>query len=41
MGERFDTNKSGEIEKDEVLQAIDDYRIGVDGGVVTKDDVLN
>ena len=38
--ERFDTNKSGEIEKDEVLQAIDDYRIGVDGGVVTKDDVL-
>ncbi len=36
---RFDTNNSGEIEKDEVLQAISDYLFGVDGDV-TKDDVL-
>ena len=38
--ERFDDNNSGEIEKDEVLQAISDYLFGVEGDV-TKEDVLN
>ena len=38
--DRFDTDKSGAIDKDEVLGAISDYLFGVEGVVVTKDDVL-
>ena len=37
--ERFDTDNNGEIDKDEVLQAISDYLFG-DEGAVTKDEVL-
>ena len=37
--DRFDTDNSGAIDKDEVLGAINDYLFG-DAGDVTKDDVL-
>ena len=36
--ERYDTNKDGEIQKSEVITAINDYLFG-EGGIISKADV--
>ena len=37
---KYDADKSGGIEKDEVIQAINDYLFGVGADAISKDDVI-
>ena len=37
---QYDADKSGRIEKDEVIQAINDYLFGVGADAISKDDVI-
>ena len=37
---KYDADKSGKLEKDEVIQAINDYLFGVGADAISKDDVI-